>query len=70
MDEGFPFAGIPLRNLKLKPNLLVVGIVRKNGQTLIPSGNDEIQVGDDVIVVTTNSSLSDLRDICDKGRPL
>lgn len=70
VDEGFPFAGIPLRNLKLKPNLLVVGIVRKNGQTLIPSGNDEIQVGDDVIVVTTNSSLSDLRDICDKGRPL
>lgn len=61
--EGIPFAGIPLKDLKLKNNLLVAGIVRPNGTTVIPSGNDALNVGDDVIVVTTNTALKDLRDI-------
>lgn len=61
--EHLPFIGVPLKDLNLKPKVLIVGIVRTDGSTLVPSGNDAIQPGDDVIVVTTNTSLSDLRDI-------
>ena len=48
--------------LKLKPNLLVCGIVR-NGVRIIPSGQDMILKGDSVIVVTTNIGLNDIQEI-------
>ncbi len=54
--------GVPLMELNLKPNLLVCAIVR--GKKIItPGGKDTFEVGDNVIVVTTNVGLSDLRDI-------
>lgn len=59
----FPFAGVPLKDLRLKPNILLAGIVRQNGKIVIPSGEDAINAGDDVIVVTTNTKLQDIRDI-------
>ena len=43
--------------------VLVAGIVRRNGQTVIPSGNDSLQEGDDVVIVTTDTTLHSLRDI-------
>ena len=58
-----PCIGIPLKDLKMKSGILLAGIVRRNGQIIIPSGNDVIQPGDDVIVVTTDTSLRDIRDI-------
>ena len=57
------FAGVPLRDLNLKRGLLLAGIVRQNGQIVIPSGNDVLHLHDDVIVVTTDTPLEDLRDI-------
>ena len=57
------FAGVPLRDLNLKRGLLLAGIVRQNGQIIIPSGNDVLHLHDDVIVVTTDTQLEDLRDI-------
>ena len=57
------FAGVPLRDLNLKRGLLLAGIVRQNGQIVIPSGNDVLHLHDDVIVVTTDTQLEDLRDI-------
>ena len=41
----------------------IAGIVRRNGQTVIPSGNDALQEGDDVVIVTTDTTLHSLRDI-------
>ena len=43
--------------------ILLAGIVRQNGQIIIPSGADYLQVNDDVIVVTTDTSLQDIYDI-------
>ena len=43
--------------------LLLAGIVRQNGHIVIPSGNDVLHPYDDVIVVTTDTQLDDLRDI-------
>ena len=41
----------------------MVGIVRRNGETVIPSGDDALSEGDDVVVVTTDTTLHALRDI-------
>ena len=60
---GLPFIGVPLKDLTLRKGLLVAGIVRRNGQTVIPSGNDALQEGDEVVIVTTDTTLHSLRDI-------
>lgn len=60
--ENSPLVGIPLKELKLKNNLLV-GYINRNGTVFIPNGQDTIQVGDTVIIVTTNTGLNDLSDI-------
>ena len=47
----------------LKSGILLAGIVRQNGRIVIPSGNDVLELGDDVIVVTTDTTLQDIHDI-------
>ena len=54
--------GVPLSDLELKDNLLICCISR-NGRTVIPNGLTTIEVGDTVVVVTTQKGLNDLRDI-------
>ena len=58
-----PIIGIPLKDLKMKSGILLAGIVRANGQIVIPSGGDAIQPGDDVIVVTSGVHLQEIQDI-------
>lgn len=58
-----PFVNIPLKDLKLRSGLLLAGIVRQNGKIVIPSGEDALHLHDDVIVVTTDTRLQDIRDI-------
>lgn len=53
---------IPFRDLALKDHLLVAFISRK-GSIIIPSGQDCIQVGDNVMVVTTHTGFDDIVDI-------
>lgn len=62
VPEDAPFVGVPLRDLKLKSGILLAGIVRRNGQIVIPSGNDALQPGDDMIVVT-KGTLQDINEI-------
>ena len=52
----------PLRDMKLKENL-VVSCINRNGNIIIPSGDDEIKVNDSVIIVTTNTGFNDIQDI-------
>ena len=54
--------GIPLEKLKLKDNLLVT-CINRNGRIITPKGHDTINIGDTVIVVTTNTGLNGLKDI-------
>ncbi|SFO96168.1 trk system potassium uptake protein TrkA [Oscillibacter sp. PC13] len=63
ITEDLPFIGVPLRDLQLKSGVLLAGIVRQNGQIIIPSGEDVLNLNDDVIVVTTRTTLHDIRDI-------
>lgn len=62
VGEDAPMVGIPLEKLSLKPNLLVAGINR-HGRILTPRGKDVIEIGDKVIIVTTNTGFNDLKDI-------
>lgn len=62
VHEESKATGVPLSKLHLKKNLLLCCITRGN-QILIPRGGDTIQVGDNVIVVTLEHGLHDLRDI-------
>lgn len=52
----------PLADLHLKPHQLICCIMRGN-KVIIPGGQDQIQVGDSVIVVTLEKGLHDIRDI-------
>lgn len=62
VDEKSEVTGIPLRDLTLKKDLLVSFIYR-NGTVRIPSGQDTIEVGDTVMVVTTHTGFDDIKDI-------
>ncbi len=55
-------ANAPLARLVLKKDLLVC-CINHNGQVIIPGGQDVIQPGDTVIIVTTQKGLQDLNDI-------
>lgn len=62
VHETSDVTDIPLSDLKLKSNLLI-GSINRNGKTWIPRGQDTIQLGDTVIIVTSQKGLGDIRDI-------
>lgn len=62
VSPDFPKLQIPLKELKLLPNLLIAGIIR-NRKAIIATGDDTIQAGDRVIVLAANRQLQDLSDI-------
>ena len=63
VEKDLPYLGIPLKDLPLKSGLLLAGIVRRNGKIVIPSGGDVLEPMDDVIVVTTDTTMQDIYDI-------
>jgi trk system potassium uptake protein TrkA len=66
VDEHFTLCGVPFASekFKLKPNTLIASIVR-HGKVIYPHGGSTLEIGDSVIVVTTNLQLSELNDIVD-----
>ena len=66
VDEHFGLLGVPFASekFKLKPNTLIASIVRR-GKVIYPHGGSTLEIGDSVIVVTTNPQLSELNDILD-----
>ena len=59
---GFSLVNTPIKDLPIKPNVLIAGIVR-NRKAIIPGGFDEIKEGDSVIIVSSSASVLDLEDI-------
>ena len=62
IKEDSADTNIPLNRLHIRKNILVCSIVR-GGQAIIPSGQDELHVGDYVVVVLTHARLNDIKDI-------
>ena len=53
---------IPLKDLSLKPNILIAGIIR-NRRPIIPAGDDRILAGDKVVLLVAGQHLQELKDI-------
>ena len=51
-----------LKDMSLKPNTLL-SFINRSGKIIIPTGNDTIEVGDTVMVVTKNKGFTTLTDI-------
>ena len=64
VKEEFEYSDISLRELNLKKNILIAGIVRHK-KPMIPTGNDVIMPGDNVVVIAADHKLGDLSDIMD-----
>ncbi len=62
MSKKTKWMDIPLKDLQIRDDAIIAGIVRANS-TLIPDGNDVIKLNDNVIVVTTNRRIDDIDDI-------
>lgn len=62
ISEDAPVAGIPIEQLNLKENILIACITHK-GEIITPNGKSQINVGDSVIIVTTEKGLQDIKDI-------
>ncbi len=62
IDQESAATGTSLMEMSLKDNLLVC-FVRRNGHTFIPTGQDSLQVGDRVMIVTKHTGFHDLTDI-------
>ena len=61
-EEIEGITGKTLRELTLKKNLLIAGIIRRT-EAIIPGGNDVILPGDSVLVMTSSHMLTKLSDI-------
>ena len=62
VSSGSKLINVPIRDLKLKDNIILACIIR-NSQIISPRGNDALQSGDSVIVVTTHTGFDVLDDI-------
>lgn len=60
-DDESKILNVPLKYIKFKPDVLIATIARKS--IIIPNGNDSIQKGDRVIVVTKDKNVSSLDDL-------
>ena len=62
IDEDSEVTNTPLKDLNLRKHLLI-SFINRNGSLLIPSGQDCLQKGDTVMVVTTHTGFNDITDI-------
>ncbi len=61
-QDDHKYARITLKDIKLKPNTLVAGIMRGR-KTIIPMGDDCILPGDKVVILSAGKKINDLSDI-------
>ena len=57
--QGARCAGTPLKSLAIRRNALIGAIIRR-GKCIIPGGEDIIEPGDSVVVITTRKGLREL----------
>ena len=62
VQNDFKYLNTPLKDMKLKSNILIAGILRSR-KALIPSGDDMILPGDRVVVIAAGHRHNDLSDI-------
>ncbi len=63
--KGDPYIGIPLKKLDLRKGTLVAIILHK-AKVIVPFGDDVIEAGDHVVIISTASGISDLNEVIRK----
>ncbi len=66
VSSDFEYLDIPIKELEIKSNILIAGIVRER-KPMIPTGDDVIMANDRVIVIAAGRRLQELSDIMKKG---
>ena len=65
VDDNTRNTGVPLKDVRLKKNILIVAISRA-GVTTIPNGSSYYEKGDDIVIVTgDNVIIHNLNEIFD-----
>lgn len=54
---------VPIKELKIKPGILIAGIIRSGKKAIIPKGDDIIVQGDSVIILSAEYRITRLSDI-------
>lgn len=64
VQTDFKCQHIPIKDMKLKKDVLIAGIIRKR-KAFVPTGDDEIVAGDKIIVIAkaNDQKMNDLSDI-------
>jgi len=62
VEENSKVSGVPIKDLKLKKDVLI-SFINHNGHIIIPTGNDKIEDGDTVMIVTKNTGFTGIDDI-------
>ncbi|MCQ2512763.1 MAG: Trk system potassium transporter TrkA [Lachnospiraceae bacterium] len=62
ISQDASFIGKPIKDLKLKKDLLLANITRQ-GKSFTPGGNDTIEAGDTILVATTKNGIFRIADI-------
>lgn len=62
VKQGARCVGVPLKDMAIRQDMLIGAIIR-GGACIIPGGNDRIEYGDSVIVVTSMGGMNDVDSI-------
>ena len=62
VPAGAPWIGKPLKDLRMRKGSLVAVIVRRS-KVIVPFGNDHMEAGDSIIIMTCERGLSDLSEV-------
>jgi trk system potassium uptake protein TrkA len=62
VEHDYDFLNIPLKDLKIKNNVLIAVIARDN-KIIVPRGDDYIQLNDSIIVITSQPHMTNLTEI-------
>lgn len=65
-QAGEEYIHVPLKEMNVIPDALI-GVIVREGQARIPFGNDTIEAGDHVVVISRKPGLSTLNEIIRKG---
>ena len=65
VNENSRCVGLPLKLLRIRPNVLIAALVR-NGATIIPNGETVISPGDHAVIIAKAGWLKNMDDVIDE----
>ncbi|GGE31378.1 Trk system potassium transporter TrkA [Streptococcus himalayensis] len=63
--DDSPVTNLPLAQLSFKPGVLIAAVIR-NGKTIFPTGDDQIKVGDQIVVTTLLQNITQVLDLLEE----